>query len=661
MSFPARKTLRAIPRIVAAVAIIFFLVAPLCYAAPSTTLDRPAYLIDQQRYEDAADYLAAANDPKSVQNLFARATLLLYCGRPHAASVVFEKLRTLLPKSDPLPDYAEGICALMQKDYPAAARLLNHAEASQGYSDHKAAIDLAQAAADICLGDSASAQRLIGGSDLPAAREMAALNALRSSAGPDSIETTRELLESWELPGGVPRVIEAPGLRCEAGTGDPIPQAIENEMVAESVASRLTGTFTPAAMSNPVKQVSGTVTLRPSGREIASGSLVTFFVDNDLAAAINGGSYSFHWDTTSVPNGVHTVLITVTEPNNPSAAPSTESAQFDVENNSPAIPSTASALAQTALSGADQVGEADDWYLLALQPSYRAIELALSRAEANAGDRDESIEHLMTAAAIDFEYAGGEKAIAGIYTGRIPIVYNLTGGRGPSAKAVASVSKTMGIWRGNPNIKEVALTFDDGPSPTDCPPLLDALRDNQVPATFFVVGIRAEASPDILRRMHADGDEVEDHTFSHPNLDQAIPVHIYEEILRNAVIVHALTGIWPHFLRPPGGETNPFVLQAAQNCGMAGAFWTIDVLSAEDAGSSEGVVNFVMSRIRPGAVVLMHNGAFATTGAIPELSKQLRARGYKLVTLIQLARDASSEAPVKQANGTAAALRVFSR
>jgi peptidoglycan/xylan/chitin deacetylase (PgdA/CDA1 family) len=118
-------------------------------------------------------------------------------------------------------------------------------------------------------------------------------------------------------------------------------------------------------------------------------------------------------------------------------------------------------------------------------------------------------------------------------------------------------------------------------------------------------------------------------------------VHIYEEILRNAVVVQALTGVWPHFLRPPGGQSNPRVLEAAAACGMAGAFWSVDVLKAEDSGSSDNVVNYVLKHVHSGSIILMHNGAFATTQAIPKLTSELRARGYKLVTLLTLAKDAS--------------------
>jgi peptidoglycan/xylan/chitin deacetylase (PgdA/CDA1 family) len=140
--------------------------------------------------------------------------------------------------------------------------------------------------------------------------------------------------------------------------------------------------------------------------------------------------------------------------------------------------------------------------------------------------------------------------------------------------------------------------------------------------------------------MAADGDDVEDHSYSHPNLDEALPNHIREEVLRGAVVVRALSGKWPYFFRPPGGDADPRVLAAARECGLAGAFWTVDALSAEETGSPAAVTKWVVSHARPGAIILMHDGTASSTAAVPSMVRELRARGYRLVTLRQLAHDA---------------------
>jgi len=181
--------------------------------------------------------------------------------------------------------------------------------------------------------------------------------------------------------------------------------------------------------------------------------------------------------------------------------------------------------------------------------------------------------------------------------------------------------------------------------PQITPILLDNLKKAGIPGTFFVVGIRATAAPDLLRNMKSDGFEVENHTYTHPNLGQCLPQHILEEYLRNGIVISSLTGRWPCFLRPPGGNSNPQVMQIAHKCGMIGGFWTIDALRAEDTGSADQVAEYVVAKARPGAIVLMHNGSAATANAIEAMAAGLKAKGYKCVTLAQLAHDSGISLP----------------
>ena len=80
----------------------------------------------------------------------------------------------------------------------------------------------------------------------------------------------------------------------------------------------------------------------------------------------------------------------------------------------------------------------------------------------------------------------------------------------------------------------IALTFDDGPYPIFTPMLLDVLHDLRVPATFFLIGHDAQQWPELTRRIEADGNEIADHTYTHPNLDQETPDEVRKEILEGA-------------------------------------------------------------------------------------------------------------------------------
>jgi peptidoglycan/xylan/chitin deacetylase (PgdA/CDA1 family) len=244
---------------------------------------------------------------------------------------------------------------------------------------------------------------------------------------------------------------------------------------------------------------------------------------------------------------------------------------------------------------------------------------------------------LLITAALDSDYYNVGSLVKSIFHGSASESIVLASNKLPNV--ATRHTGPIEFWRGSTAIHEMALTFDDGPSPTQTPKLLDALKQANVVGTFFVVGIRASAATGIITRMVADGHEVENHTYTHPNLDEVIPEHIREEYLRNAVVINTLTGRWPRFLRPPGGNSNPQVMQVAMECGMVGGFWTLDALNAEDTGSGANVSDYVVGHAKNGAIVLMHNGTQATIDAIPSMVAGLRAKGFRLVTLAQLAHD----------------------
>jgi peptidoglycan/xylan/chitin deacetylase (PgdA/CDA1 family) len=126
--------------------------------------------------------------------------------------------------------------------------------------------------------------------------------------------------------------------------------------------------------------------------------------------------------------------------------------------------------------------------------------------------------------------------------------------------------------------KLIALTFDDGPYPIYTPMLLDVLRDLRVPATFFLIGHDAQQWPEITRRIEADGNEIADHTYSHPNLDEETAAKVRQEILEGRDALWALS----HdpavrvYMRPPHGRFTESTLQVAQSLGYSVVLWTDD-------------------------------------------------------------------------------------
>lgn len=120
---------------------------------------------------------------------------------------------------------------------------------------------------------------------------------------------------------------------------------------------------------------------------------------------------------------------------------------------------------------------------------------------------------------------------------------------------------------------ELALTFDDGPNATWTPRLLDALANHDVRATFFLLGGRAEAEPELVRRIAADGHLIGNHSWSHPNLARTPARRIREELARTKTALEQITSKPVRFFRPPFGARRPAVFRIARAMGLEPVLW----------------------------------------------------------------------------------------
>jgi peptidoglycan-N-acetylglucosamine deacetylase len=181
----------------------------------------------------------------------------------------------------------------------------------------------------------------------------------------------------------------------------------------------------------------------------------------------------------------------------------------------------------------------------------------------------------------------------------------------------------------------VALTFDDGPDPVVTPALLDLLRDLQVPSVFCVVGTPVERHPDIVARIHAEGHALCDHSASH---DLRLPQRDADTIHREVVgtlrlIQEAAPGAEVPYWRAPGGNWSATVDDVARAEGMTPLGWTVDPRDWEGPGP-EALVDRILTGVRPGAVVLLHDGGgdgADVVAALPVVVGALREAGYDFV------------------------------
>ncbi len=183
----------------------------------------------------------------------------------------------------------------------------------------------------------------------------------------------------------------------------------------------------------------------------------------------------------------------------------------------------------------------------------------------------------------------------------------------------------------------IALTFDDGPYPVYTPMLLDVLRDLGVPATFFLIGADAQQWPELTRRIEADGNEIGDHTYTHPNLDQESADAVRREILegRDALWTLSHDPAVRTLMRPPHGRYTERTLKIAQALGYSVVLWT------DDSGdwrtlTVDRLQRHLVTYATAPEIVLLHSGKLATIEALPYVVERFKRAGYKFVTVGEL-------------------------
>lgn len=192
------------------------------------------------------------------------------------------------------------------------------------------------------------------------------------------------------------------------------------------------------------------------------------------------------------------------------------------------------------------------------------------------------------------------------------------------------------LWHGDRTKKTIAITFDDGPMPAFTPQLLDLLKKEQVPATFFLIGKNIAGNEALVKRMVNEGHVIGNHSFSHTywfSLNGAEV--IFNDLHQCDEAIIAATGKRPRLFRPPYGVTNPMVAKAARQGGYESIGWSIRTYdtNAKDAGL---LLQKSLKNLRNGDIILFHDWAPYTIGILPEFIKQARAKGFELVGIEDL-------------------------
>jgi peptidoglycan/xylan/chitin deacetylase (PgdA/CDA1 family) len=188
---------------------------------------------------------------------------------------------------------------------------------------------------------------------------------------------------------------------------------------------------------------------------------------------------------------------------------------------------------------------------------------------------------------------------------------------------------------------KIALTFDDGPDSKYTPAILDILGKYHVRATFFVLGVRAQAHPAIIKRIVHEGHIIGNHSYNHPNPAKMTEAQFEKQFTQTQDILQKLIGYEPRFIRTPYGALQENQLRWAAKNGMIAVNWDVDSLDWKELNSSQVLAN-ILQHTHKGAIILQHSAGgekqnlSGTVKALPILIEELRKQGFKLVTVPEL-------------------------
>ena len=185
--------------------------------------------------------------------------------------------------------------------------------------------------------------------------------------------------------------------------------------------------------------------------------------------------------------------------------------------------------------------------------------------------------------------------------------------------------------------KRVALTFDDGPNAMYTPALLTELKRYNAHATFFIVGKMAEKYPEQLLAIMAQGHELANHSYTHPNMTKLTRQEIIAEVLRTRAAIKEIAGQQTYLFRPPGGDIDPFVTRQLRALDYNIVYWDVNAGEYRKAPTPAAQAAQIMAHVQSGSIILMHNGVIdGTLNFLPMLLEELTKAGYSCVTVSEL-------------------------
>lgn len=181
-------------------------------------------------------------------------------------------------------------------------------------------------------------------------------------------------------------------------------------------------------------------------------------------------------------------------------------------------------------------------------------------------------------------------------------------------------------------LRQISLTFDDGPDPRTTPVVLDLLKKYNAKGTFFVVGRAVPGNDELLKRIVAEGHVIGNHTWNHPDLTKISAEQVRREIQDTQEVIKKAIGSAPTMVRPPYGSLNAAVIS---QIGLPSMYWSVDTLDWKTR-NPQSILGEVKTHTRPGSIILMHDIHKETVASLEPMLQFLSGEGYHMVTLTEL-------------------------
>ena len=196
-------------------------------------------------------------------------------------------------------------------------------------------------------------------------------------------------------------------------------------------------------------------------------------------------------------------------------------------------------------------------------------------------------------------------------------------------------ARKVPIYSVNTTEKKVALTFDAAWGADKTSKIIEICKENNIEATFFLVGFWIEAYPEKVKEIYDAGFDIGTHSNTHPQMSKLSAAQIQQELQYSCNLLTTITGQKVRFFRPPYGDYNDLLITQATSLGLQTIQWSVDSLDWKGLSASQ-ILTRVNSGVHDGAIILFHNNSDHIVEALPTIISNLKEQGYSMVKLSDL-------------------------